>query len=332
MTQKELAAHLGVNRASLKAWESGRYIPDPTETQMNLLEWLSEDVPTHSISLDEVNRKIIWNERLRRGMSRGELAGRLGVDERSLRDWERGIKSPQHSHLKALREWLEEEDVDLLATQNPLTEWLASNFGERLRGRRREWEMSESELAEHLGINKATLRSWENDIHLPDGTRMTRLWEWLTEDPPIKSIRIDAIDGNLIKNERLRRGIFQDELADRLGVAKASVIGWELGHRIPRHSNLKALREWLEEEDIDPLATENPLNAWLDSDFGERLSPNPPKGWRYSSGMGDEWQRGAMVRTGLRVDGSGGGLSAVAWRPCAVCGRWQGEMAGRGRS
>ena len=63
-----------------------------------------------------------------------------------------------------------------------------------------------------------------------------------------------------------------------------------------------------------------------------RLNPNPPKGWRYSSGMGDEWQRGAMVRTGLRVDGSGGGLSAVAWRPCAVCGRWQGEMAGRGRS
>ena len=62
------------------------------------------------------------------------------------------------------------------------------------------------------------------------------------------------------------------------------------------------------------------------------ISPNPPKGWRYSSGMGDEWQRGAMVRTGLRVDGSGGGLSAVAWRPCAVCGRWQGEMAGRGRS
>ena len=62
------------------------------------------------------------------------------------------------------------------------------------------------------------------------------------------------------------------------------------------------------------------------------LGPNPPKGWRYSSGMGDEWQRGAMVRTGLRVDGSGGGLSAVAWRPCAVCRRWQGEMAGRGRS
>ena len=37
---------------------------------------------------------------------------------------------------------------------------------------------------------------------------------------------------------------------------------------------------------------------------------------RYSSGDGDEWQRGAMVRAGFRVDGSGGGLSAAAWRPC----------------
>ena len=57
----------------------------------------------------------------------------------------------------------------------------------------------------------------------------------------------------------------------------------------------------------------------------DRLSPNPPKEWRYSSGMGDEWQRGAMVRAGFRVDGSGGGLSAAAWRPC---GRLQ-TLAGR---
>ena len=49
------------------------------------------------------------------------------------------------------------------------------------------------------------------------------------------------------------------------------------------------------------------------------------RGWRYSSGEGDEWQRGAMVRAGFRVDGSGGGLSAAAWRPC---GRLQ-TLAGR---
>ena len=62
------------------------------------------------------------------------------------------------------------------------------------------------------------------------------------------------------------------------------------------------------------------------------LSPNPPKGWRYSSRMGDEWQRGAMVRTGFRVDGSGGGLQQPRGDLVAVCERWQGEMAGRGRS
>ena len=64
----------------------------------------------------------------------------------------------------------------------------------------------------------------------------------------------------------------------------------------------------------------------------KQLSPNPPKGWRYSSRMGDEWQRGAMVRAGFRVDGSGGGLQQPRGDLVAVCERWQGEMAGRGRS
>ena len=64
----------------------------------------------------------------------------------------------------------------------------------------------------------------------------------------------------------------------------------------------------------------------------KRLNPNPPKGWRYSSRMGDEWQRGAMVRAGFRVDGSGGGLQQPRGDLVAVCERWQGEMAGRGRS
>ena len=86
------------------------------------------------------------------------------------------------------------------------------------------------------------------------------------------------------------------------------------------------------EEPVDPVSALRPQLQHYDTVLFDCLSPNPPKGWHYSSGMGDEWQRGAMVRTGLRVDGSGGGLSAVAWRPCAVCGRWQGEMAGRGRS
>ena len=65
--------------------------------------------------------------------------------------------------------------------------------------------------------------------------------------------------------------------------------------------------------------------------IGLLLNPNPPKVWRYSSGMGDEWQRGAMVRAGFRRDGSGGGLSAAAWRPCGrlqtLAGRDGGERA-----
>ena len=268
MTQTGLAEHLGVNRGALRTWESGRYIPSETETQKKLLEWLAEDAPTHSISLASVNRNLVRNERLRRGTTQRELADRLGFHQRSLHDWERGNSYPQHSHLKALRDWLEEDDI---AAQAPLTEWLDSDFGERLRERRHEWEMSEDELAEYLGVKKRTLRAWESGTCLPDVTRTKRLWEWLTEAPSINSVSIDVIDGDLIRRERVRRGMFQVELANRLGVSKGSIIAWELSHRVPRHSNLRALREWLAEEDIKLPASQYPLTELLAPDLGARI-------------------------------------------------------------
>ena len=52
------------------------------------------------------------------------------------------------------------------------------------------------------------------------------------------------------------------------------------------------------------------------------LTPNPPKVWRYSSGMGDEGQGEAMVRARFRVNGAGVCLQPPRGDLATVWGRW----------
>ena len=52
------------------------------------------------------------------------------------------------------------------------------------------------------------------------------------------------------------------------------------------------------------------------------LNPNPPKVWRYSSGMGDEGQGEAMVRARFRVNGAGVCLQPPRGDLATVWGRW----------
>ena len=52
------------------------------------------------------------------------------------------------------------------------------------------------------------------------------------------------------------------------------------------------------------------------------FNPNPPKVWRYSSGMGDEGQGEAMVRARFRVNGAGVCLQPPRGDLATVWGRW----------
>ena len=58
--------------------------------------------------------------------------------------------------------------------------------------------------------------------------------------------------------------------------------------------------------------------------------PESTKGWRQSSGKGDEGQGAGMVQGRFRVDGA-----RVCFEPprgdlVTVCGRWAGRVAGEG--
>ena len=47
-------------------------------------------------------RTVFWSWRIAKGMTQGQVAGRVGVDERTLRRWEYGVDSPSPDNLLAL--------------------------------------------------------------------------------------------------------------------------------------------------------------------------------------------------------------------------------------
>ena len=63
--------------------------------------------------------------------------------------------------------------------------------------------MSLRELSERLDVSPTTLMHWEDGKVRPDESKARKLWEWLTEDIPSHSIKIEEIDGNRIRHERL---------------------------------------------------------------------------------------------------------------------------------
>ena len=272
MTQSELAARLGVNASSLGCWEIGLYLPRETKTLIGILEWLAEDIPTNCISIFDIDGSRIRNERLRRGMSQRELAGRLGVGMTSIRKWEHGTYPPRHSHLKVLKEWLEEDNIDSPGPSYPLTELLAPDFGDRIVDRRREWGITQSELAERLGVHEATLSGWENGRYFPSAVKAHRLWEWLAKDIPVGWVSFGRKDGDRIRNERLRRSMTQRDLAGRLGVEETTIRNWERGTRIPLNLHLKLLREWFEDEKVESPETSFPLTERPSSNYGDRIA------------------------------------------------------------
>ncbi len=69
---------------------------------------------------------------------------------------------------------------------------------------------------------------------------------------------------NMIRFLRLKRGITQEELAERLGVEKASIYNWEVGKVIPRMKHLKKLSEIFEVPVYD-LLREGPVGNIFNS-------------------------------------------------------------------
>jgi transcriptional regulator with XRE-family HTH domain len=101
LEQRDVAARLGVQLATVGRWERDQKRP-AIRHMPRILELLGPGASGLPGSSPEDLRAA----RRRRGITQAELATRLGVDRRTLGDWERGVRCPGDDTLAAIEESL----------------------------------------------------------------------------------------------------------------------------------------------------------------------------------------------------------------------------------
>ena len=110
MTPTDLARHLGVNPLRVRKWEKGD-TPEPVAVHL-ISKWFAEEVPVLSIRRDATFASKVRARRLEWGMTREELARKLGVAYSTIRGWENAAV-PESASMGIIRSWFAEEAPDI---------------------------------------------------------------------------------------------------------------------------------------------------------------------------------------------------------------------------
>ena len=86
-------------------------------------------------------------------------------------------------------------------------------------------------LADMLGVDPSTVRGWERRGHRPGPRLRARLAGVL--GLPVVPTGAEATFGDRLRASRLRAGLTQRELAERIGAVQQVVSDWESGRRKP---------------------------------------------------------------------------------------------------
>ena len=244
MSRAELARHLGVASDAISQWEHGKRNPNASSLK-RLSEWFAENKPER---IDKRKKYADLGQRIKTRreewkLTQGELANHLNVAVANIGNWERNAAIPSPSNLGRISKWLAEDVPERPDTQQ------AEDFAQRIREKRREWGMNLTELAKYLGVDRTTVREWENGFHLPTCANVRRLRLWFVEDAPEKPDRMSKYIelGAHIKEKRKALGITQAQLAKHLGVGKNRIHEWERGETVLRHQSLELVTKWLNE-------------------------------------------------------------------------------------
>ena len=89
-----------------------------------------------------------------------------------------------------------------------------------------------------MGVNKDTIRFWENSQAKPSLAKIPKIIEFLGNDPFEKETQ--AL-GDIILEYRRIYGLTQKKLAEQLGVDPTTLAGWEKGEHRPTRQPLDKL-------------------------------------------------------------------------------------------
>lgn len=192
--------------------------------------------------------------RIRAGMNRAQLAGRLDVSEETIRRWERGGSQPGAEHLTRLLVILAIDGAAFTKLEAEHDE--EAELPQRLRAERASRGISQAVAGELLGVAQATYAGWEIGRATPArshvkaiasflGLREREVLPMLTSAPR-RSVATLSPLGRLLVERRRELRLDRDALAKRMGVAARTVQAWESGEKAPRDQDVPYLAQALE--------------------------------------------------------------------------------------
>ena len=136
---------------------------------------------TRELLLAELTEQI-RDRRYEWGMSRVQLAERLGVSASAIASWEQG-STPPMGMFEVLSEWLAEEPPAWAVKETDIP-----SLGGRIKEHREAWGLTQDELGERIGVSPAAIGSCERGS-TPSMQTISKLASWLAEKAPVRQVK-----------------------------------------------------------------------------------------------------------------------------------------------
>jgi transcriptional regulator with XRE-family HTH domain len=117
--------------------------------------------------------------------------------------------------------------------------------GDHIRRRRLALKMLQREVADQIGVDKASVFNWEANTSTPEIRYMPAIIRFLGYNPLPEATRL----GERLIRERKSLGLSQEAAAKRLGVDPSTLARWEQGKREPTGLFLARVNRFLADEE-----------------------------------------------------------------------------------
>ena len=109
-----------------------------------------------------------------------------------------------------------------------------NTLGDNIRSRRLDLELLQSDVADQIGVDTATVCNWEGNASLPAIRYLPAIIHFLGYDPQPS---VDSFPDRLATARRTL-GLSQRKMAEKLGVDPGALQGWEAGRNQPTGKSL----------------------------------------------------------------------------------------------
>ncbi len=200
------------------------------------------------------SRRTLRGIRHRFDLTQQELARLLEVSPVTVTAWETGKSRPRKANLAqivTLRD-MDQAQVDKALGRESVPQLIRPDRLKKLRDR---LALTQSELADLIGVSTASVTSWETGKTTPSREMRRKIDE-------VRHVSRSQVDERLgrggaarprgarrgappssdeIRQMRFRVGLSQRRMAERLGVSANTISNWETGRTAPRGATLQRL-------------------------------------------------------------------------------------------